>query len=77
MTKKRHTKLMRALTTCIHNWAVEHGEITPKNDMYKGVRLANDGFIPTGYATRASWWESVAKSGVLEIFGMSAPKEVR
>jgi hypothetical protein len=81
MTKKRHAKLLRAFATKIHVYAqanyldykAPHGK-----EMYKCVRLAENGLIPvnpaTGVYTRQDWWKFIKPS--LEIFGMGDIKEV-
>ena len=76
MTKKRHAKLLRALITNIHLSAIAQGGYPsgkqPK-DLYKGVRLANDGHIPEGH-TREQFWKSIKT--VLECYGMADIKEI-
>lgn len=79
MTKKRHAKLLRAFITRVHEYGIENGGYAsgryqwPK-DMYKGVRMANDGHIPEPH-TREGWWQAVGKTG-LQAFGMGDIKEV-
>ena len=73
MTKKRHAKLLRAFVTRVHEISKKDGHAAAK-DMYRCVRMANDGHIPEGY-TREGWWQKVGKE-TLEIFGVGNIKEV-
>ena len=76
MTKKRHAKLLRAFITRIHEKALAEGGYPngwPK-DMYKAVRMANDGHQPEPF-NRGEWWQKVGKNS-LEIWGMGDIKEV-
>ena len=73
MTKKRHAKLLRAFITRVHEDGHKKGYPGSK-DMYKCVRMANDGHIAEGY-TREGWWQAVGKPG-LGYYGMGDIKEV-
>ena len=76
MTKKRHAKLLRAFITRVHETGRKNGYPDGEwpTDLYKAVRMANDGYIPEGF-TREGWWQNLGKT-FFEIWGMGDIKEV-
>ena len=76
MTKKRHSKLLRAFVTRIHEYGMKQGYKAPHGKaMYKCTRM---GFVENpkvNIKTRLDYWKAVEDAVVL--FGMGDIKELR